>query len=345
MSQIISKFINQIEEAISIHDLLHNIKPQIMGSGSIIEDLTKKLKIASIEDKKNIGKQLSEIKTAVEIAINSKLKKLQEAEIDLQLAVEKIDGTLPHRIVTNGYIHPITKVANEIINIFKIYGFELKTGLEIEDDWHNFTALNIPKHHPARQMHDTFYVGKSNNLLRTHTTSVDIRAIIANQNKPIKAMSFGKTFRCDSDKTHSPMFHQFEMVRIDKNLTMQDLKGYIMIFLKAFFGKDNIEIRLRPSFFPFTEPSAEVDIGYTIKEGKIIIGEEVDNFMEILGCGMLHPNVLKNCGVNSEEYNGIAFGMGVERMAMLKYGINDLRKFFESDLEWLKTHGFLLSNL
>jgi phenylalanyl-tRNA synthetase alpha chain len=338
----IEQSLDAIEKAESIHDLLHNIKPLTMGAGSLCENLGKQIKAAPQEQKKEIGKQLSELRPAIESAINKKLANLEDHEINIKLLTEKIDGSLPSRITENGLLHPITIVANEMIDIFKIYGFELNSGFEIEDDWHNFTALNIPEHHPARQMHDTFYMNDKKMVLRTHTTSVDIRALIK-KGAPIKAISFGKTFRCDSDKTHSPMFHQFELLQVGENLSMADLKGHILSFLRAFFGKNNIEIRLRPSFFPFTEPSAEVDIGYCIRDGKIIVGEETEKFMEILGCGMLHPNVLENCKIDSKKYNGIALGMGVERMAMLKYGINDLRKFFESDLKWLKQNA--LSNI
>ncbi len=329
-----------IQETKTIHDLIHNIKPKITGKGSLIEDLNSQIRTALPEQKKEIGKKLSELRSIIETEINNKLLLLEEEQLNIRLLSEKIDGSLPSRIRETGLLHPITMVANEIIDIFKIYGFELNSGFEIEDDWHNFTALNIPEHHPARQMHDTFYMNDKKMVLRTHTTSVDIRALIK-KGAPLKAISFGKTFRCDSDKTHSPMFHQFELLQVGENLSMADLKGHILSFLRAFFGKNNIEIRLRPSFFPFTEPSAEVDIGYCIRDGKIVIGEETEKFMEILGCGMLHPFVLENCKIDSKKYNGIALGMGVERMAMLKYGINDLRKFFESDLNWLKQNAFV----
>ena len=234
-------------------------------------------------------------------------------------------------------------MTSEIEEIFSNFGFNFAQGPEIEDDFHNFTALNIPEDHPARQMQDTFYLKNSKNLLRTHTSNTQIREMLEGQ-PPFKSCSLGRVFRRDSDQTHTPMFHQFEGFMVDEDVTMQNLRWILEKFLNEFFEIDNVELRFRPSFFPFTEPSAEVDIGYYKENGVIKIGKPKNpadqKFMEILGCGMIHENVLKNCNIDSAKYQGFAFGIGVERLAMLKYGINDLRMFFENDIRFLKHYGF-----
>ena len=267
---------------------------------------------------------------------------LEKAGIDARLIEEKIDVTLPARPETQGAIHPISQTIDEVISIFGEMGFRVAEGPDIEEDWYNFTALNIPLDHPARQEHDTFYLNAERDgqrmVLRTHTSPVQIRTMQV-QEPPIRIIVPGRTYRCDHDATHSPMFHQVEGLHIDKGINMGHLKGCLNYFIKEFFEVDKIKMRFRPSHFPFTEPSAEVDIGYRIEKNKIIIGEG-DKWLEVLGCGMVHPNVLKNCKVDPKIYQGFAFGIGIDRLAMLKYGINDLRSFFECDYRWLNHYGF-----
>jgi phenylalanyl-tRNA synthetase alpha chain len=261
-------------------------------------------------------------------------------EMNQKLEGEKIDLTAPFRQESHGSLHPISQTILQIKNIFGQMGFEMIEGPEIEDDFHNFSALNIPENHPARQMQDTFYLPENdgkNMLLRTHTSSVQVRKMLGSK-PPLKIVSIGKVYRSDSDQTHTPMFHQVEVLMVDKNVNMGNLKWTLETFLKEFFELTNISSRFRPSFFPFTEPSAELDIGYERKDGRIKIGSE-KNFLEILGCGMVHPKVLENVGIDSKEYQGFAFGVGIERLTMLKYGINDLRMFFEGDARFLNHYG------
>jgi len=246
---------------------------------------------------------------------------------------------LPGRTYFAGKIHPVSQVIDEVTSIFSEIGFSVEEGPDVENEYYNFSALNTPENHPARDMHDTFYLDRSKDLLlRTHTSPVQIRTMLKGK-PPFKIIAPGRTYRCDSDQTHSPMFHQLEGLHIDKNINMGHLKGCLYYFVKKFFEVEKVKIRFRPSHFPFTEPSAEVDIGYKIQDGKIKIGEG-DKWLEILGCGMVHPNVLKNVKVNPKQYQGYAFGVGIDRLAMLKYGINDLRAFFESDIRWLEFYGF-----
>lgn len=270
--------------------------------------------------------------------LDDKKEEFETAELNQKLHGEKIDITQPTRKENRGLIHPINKVTSEIEEIFSELGFEFAQGPEIEDDFHNFTALNMPHDHPARQMQDTFYLKNSELLLRTHTSNTQIRKM-KNSTPPMRVGALGRVFRRDSDQTHTPMFHQFEGFVVDENVTMANLKWTLENFLQKFFEVKNVELRFRPSFFPFTEPSAEVDINYSLEQGRIKVGKG-DKFMEILGCGMIHPNVLKNCGIDSEKFQGFAFGIGVERLAMLKYGITDLRMFFENDARFLKHFGF-----
>ena len=253
--------------------------------------------------------------------------------------MKKLMSTLPIRPYQQGKIHPVSQVIDEISSIFSEIGFSVAEGPDVETEYNNFTALNTPEDHPARDMHDTFYLEKNKKLLlRTHTSPVQIRTML-NGKPPFKIIVPGRTYRCDSDQTHAPMFHQLEGLHIDKNITMGHLKGCLDYFIKEFFEVKNVKMRFRPSHFPFTEPSAEVDIGYRIENEKIVIGEG-NKWLEILGCGMVHPNVLKNAKVNYKKYRGFAFGMGIDRLAMLKYGINDLRAFFETDYRWLSHFGF-----
>jgi phenylalanyl-tRNA synthetase alpha chain len=330
----------------------------LLGKKGTLTEALKTLGQADPETRKTLGAELNKIKQEVTEAIDAKKASLANAELSARLVSEKIDVTLPAQPVPQGRIHPVTQVMEEITTIFADLGFSVADGPDIEDDEHNFDALNIPASHPARQMHDTFYLGAgvpgngdsdSNHntrnpkpetpfLLRTHTSPVQIRTM-KNGKPPFRFIALGSTYRCDSDITHTPMFHQVEGFVIDKNIHMGHLKGCIIEFLKAFFELDEVPVRFRPSFFPFTEPSAEVDIGCTRSRDEIKIGAGAD-WLEVMGCGMVHPNVLKNCGIAPNEWQGFAFGMGVERLAMLKYGVPDLRTFFESDARWLKHYGF-----
>lgn len=287
------------------------------------------------------GAELNEVKTAIAQALDAKKAALAEAELTARLATETIDVTLPPREERMGSIHPVSQVMEEITTLFAAMGFCVAEGPDIEDDEHNFNALNIPESHPARQMHDTFYLegnGGENTLLRTHTSPVQIRTMKGGT-PPFRYIAPGSTYRCDSDITHTPMFHQVEGFVIDKGIHMGHLKGCIIDFLKAFFEMDDVPVRFRPSFFPFTEPSAEVDIGCKRSRDSLKIGAG-DDWLEVLGCGMVHPNVFKNCGLDPDEWQGFAFGMGVERLAMLKYNIPDLRTFFDGDIRWLTHYGF-----
>lgn len=320
---------------------LEEARVRYLGKKGIFTEQLKALGAMAPEERKTHGQALNAAKQQISDAIEARAQILKFSEINARLEKEWADVTLPPRQETEGQIHPISQVMEEITALLAVQGFNVAAGPEIEDDYHNFTALNFPENHPARQMHDTFFLqgnGDGKTLLRTHTSPVQIRAMQSGK-PPFRVLAPGKTFRCDSDLTHTPMFHQVEGLCIDKNITMGHLKGCLEEFLRAFFEVDNVPIRFRPSFFPFTEPSAEVDIGCTRSKNEIKIGAGSD-WLEILGCGMVHPNVLKNCGLNPDEWQGFAFGMGVERLAMLKYGIPDLRTFFESDIRWLKHYGF-----
>ncbi len=333
--------IEKINNSKNLHDLEQN-KVFYLGKNGFIAEKMKLLSTMSIEEKKSFGSMINAIKQEITSQLEQKTKEIENRDISDRLSKESIDISLPVRPETQGKIHPISYVIEEVTNIFSSMGFSVAEGPDVENDHNNFTALNIPEDHPARQMHDTFYVKKKesgkNLLLRTHTSSVQIRTMSSGK-PPFKFIAPGRTYRSDSDMTHSPMFHQIEAFYVDKNVNMGNLKYCINEFLKKFFGLDNVPMRFRASFFPFTEPSAEVDIGCTRSADKIKIGEGSD-WLEIMGCGMIHPNVLKNCNINPEEYSGFALGMGVERIAMLKYGIPDLRTFFESDVRWLKHYGF-----
>lgn len=324
-------------------DALDALRVHYLGKKGVLTAQLKTMGSATPEERKTKGQALNVIKDAITAAIDARFATLNSAAINARLESERVDVTLAPRYEPQGSIHPITQVIDEITAIFAAQGFAVATGPEIEDDFHNFTALNIPESHPARQMHDTFYLqgdGKSNlkTVLRTHTSPVQIRTMQAGK-PPFRFIAPGSTFRCDSDMTHSPMFHQIEGLVIDKNIHMGHLKGCIIDFLKAFFELKEVPVRFRASFFPFTEPSAEVDIGCARGKGELKIGAGSD-WLEVMGCGMVHPNVLKNCGIDPNEWQGFAFGLGVERMAMLKYGIPDLRTFFDSDVRWLQHYGF-----
>jgi phenylalanyl-tRNA synthetase alpha chain len=314
-----------------------------LGKKGSISGLMSRLGSMGPDERKAAGALLNTVKDEVAAAIADRKAELEAKALDERLARERVDVTLPVRPERQGRIHPISQVMEEIAAIFAQMGFAVAEGPDIEDDFHNFTALNIPPEHPARQMHDTFYFGEredgGRHLLRTHTSPVQIRTMLASQ-PPIRIIAPGRTYRCDSDMTHTPMFHQVEGLVIDEHTHMGHLKGCLIEFVRTFFEVDDVPVRFRPSFFPFTEPSAEVDIGCSREGGELKIGPG-KGWLEILGCGMVHPNVLRACGIDPDRYQGFAFGMGVERVAMLKYGIPDLRTFFDSDLRWLEHYGFL----
>ena len=325
---------------------INEFRIKFLGKKGIISLEMKELASLSGDERKQHAEKLNKIKDTVLEIIASKTEELYSEELEKKLNSETLDITLSTS-KSYGTIHPISQVIEEVITIFGDLDFFVAEGPEVETDYNNFTALNTSEHHPARQMHDTFYVETETdgmpNVLRTHTSPVQIRSMLK-QKPPIRLIAPGKTFRCDNDQTHSPMFHQVEGLVIDQESNMSHLKGCLEIFLKTFFETDKLNMRFRPSHFPFTEPSAEVDIGYTKKGNQLIIGEGED-WLEILGCGMVHPNVLENVKINSNEYQGYAFGMGIERLAMLKYGISDLRTFFDSDLRWNKHYGFSPLNI
>lgn len=325
---------------------LDEVRVSVLGKKGAITELMKGLAALSVEEKKEMGKNLNILKAEIEKALEAKREGLSVAELNAKLASEKIDVTLPIRTENQGRIHPVSKIYEEVVAIFGQMGFEVAEGPDIEDQFHNFNALNTPANHPARQMQDTFYIPnpESDNfddsyVVRTQTSSVQIRTMEKKQ-PPIRIIAPGRTYRSDYDATHTPMFHQVEGLVIDKNITMAHLKGCLYDFVKAFFELDELPVRYRPSYFPFTEPSAEMDIGCKKSKTELKIGAGTD-WLEILGCGMVHPNVLRAGGIDPDEYQGFAFGIGMDRLAMLKYGIPDLRTFFESDVRWLKHYGFL----
>jgi phenylalanyl-tRNA synthetase alpha chain len=318
-------------------DALESLRVMFLGKSGVITAQMKQVGELPVEERKLFGAKINALKDAVSAAIDSRKSVLETAALSEQLKTETVDVTLPARSFADGKIHPVSQVVEEITAIFADLGFAVAEGPDIEDDFHNFTALNIPESHPARAMHDTFYL-ENGKVLRTHTSPVQIH-VMKSGKPPFRAIAPGATYRSDSDQTHTPMFHQIEGFAIDRNIHMGHLKWVIEEFLKAFFELPSVPVRFRPSFFPFTEPSAEVDIGCKRSKDELKIGAG-DDWLEVMGCGMVHPNVLRNCNIDPSEWQGFAFGMGVERLAMLKYGIPDLRTFFESDIRWLKHYGF-----
>ena len=312
---------------------LDEVRVDYLGKKGQLTGLLKGLGKLSPEERPKAGAQINVVKQEVQELINARKAGFEKAAIDAKLASETVDVTLPGRASEVGGLHPVTRTMERIEAFFTKVGYDIAEGPEIEDDYHNFEALNIPAHHPARAMHDTFYINE-NTVLRTHTSPVQIRTMEGKQ-PPIRVVCPGRVYRCDSDLTHTPMFHQVEGLVVDKNISMADLKGTVDQFLKAFFEAD-LPVRFRPSYFPFTEPSAEVDIQCTNCKGKGCRVCSHTGWLEVMGCGMVHPNVFKHCDIDSDEYSGFAFGMGVERLAMLRYGVNDLRLFFENDLNFLK---------
>jgi phenylalanyl-tRNA synthetase alpha chain len=305
----------------SLSDLDHT-KAKYLGKTGPLTEAMRDLSGLSKEEKPKIGAFINEIKKSIEVALLERKKLIQDEELNFQLKSETIDVTLPGRKQAQGSLHPITISMNHIQNLFHSIGFDIATGPEIEDDYHNFTALNIPKEHPARAMHDTFYIDK-NHVLRTHTSPVQVRYLKDNT-PPLRVISPGRVYRVDSDATHSPMFHQVEGLWVDERVSFANLKGVIQDFLQKFFEDESIAVRFRPSFFPFTEPSAEIDMSWN------------DGWLEIGGCGMIHPSVLTQVNIDTEKFQGFAFGLGVERLTMIKYGVSDLRPFFTNDIRFLK---------
>ena len=338
LKKIKNEFLLKLKNKLNLSEI-NQIKSDLFGKNGLVSSQFKKIGSIAETERKQFASDLNIIKDELQDLINSKINDIENAEINEKLEKEKIDITLPERPFTKGKIHPVSQTIDEISSIFSEIGFSVEEGPDVENEYNNFTALNTPDNHPARDMHDTFYLDeKKEKLLRTHTSPVQIRTMLKGK-PPFKIIAPGRTYRSDSDQTHSPMFHQVEGLHIDKDINMGHLKGCLNYFIKEFFEVDKIKMRFRPSHFPFTEPSAEVDIGYKIKDGKIVIGEG-DKWLEILGCGMVHPNVLKNVKVDPDKYQGYAFGIGIDRLAMLKYGINDLRSFFENDYRWLNHFGF-----
>ena len=338
LKKIKDEFLSKLKGKLNISEI-NQIKSDLFGKGGLISTQFKKIGTIAESERKKFASDLNIIKDELQDLISSKINDVESAEINKKLEKEKIDITLPERSFVRGKIHPVSQTIDEISSIFSEIGFSVEEGPDVENEYNNFTALNTPENHPARDMHDTFYLDeKKQKLLRTHTSPVQIRTMLKDK-PPFKIIAPGRTYRSDSDQTHSPMFHQVEGLHIDKNINMGHLKGCLDYFIKEFFEVDKIKMRFRPSHFPFTEPSAEVDIGYEMKDGKIAIGEG-NQWLEILGCGMVHPNVLKNVKVDPTKFQGYAFGIGIDRLAMLKYGINDLRAFFDCDYRWLNHFGF-----
>jgi phenylalanyl-tRNA synthetase alpha chain len=333
-----------LDEIRSAPDLgeLDRLRVSVLGKSGTI---TARLKSLGAMDPKARAAEAPRIHThreEVTAAIAARKAELEAAELDRKLATETIDLSLPAPERPSGTVHPVSQVMDELAEIFADLGFAVAEGPEIEDQWHNFTALNMPEFHPARAMQDTFYLvphdGEEPKVLRTHTSPVQIRAM-QEHGAPIYVIAPGRVYRSDSDATHTPMFHQVEGLVIDRHITLGHLKWTLETFLKAFFERDDVVLRMRPSYFPFTEPSAEVDVGYTLQNGKRVIGGS-EGFMEVLGSGMVHPRVIAAAGLDPDEWQGFAFGCGIDRLAMLKYGMDDLRAFFDGDIRWLKHYGF-----
>ena len=324
LKQLVTDGLNAVAQAAD-ETALDQVRVQYLGKKGELTQQLKNLGKLSADERPAAGAKINEAKQQVQDAITVKRTMMAAEALSAQLAVESIDVTLPGRGQDLGGLHPVTMTIERIENFFAQIGFSVAQGPEIEDDYHNFEALNIPAHHPARAMHDTFYFGDGT-LLRTHTSGVQVRTM-ETQQPPIRIICPGRVYRCDSDQTHSPMFHQIEGLLVDDNISFADLKGILHNFLNVFFERD-LQVRFRPSYFPFTEPSIEVDIGYLGKDGE-------QKWLEVLGCGMVHPKVFEHSGIDTEKYTGFAFGMGVERLAMLRYGVKDLRMFFENDLRFL----------
>ena len=339
--QLKNEILEKIDKSFTLEGL-EDVRVVSLGKKGLLSVLMKQLGSIEPDKRRETGQKLNLIQKEVLAAIENKKEVLRKDHINKKLANESVDITLPIRPENHGKIHPLSKTMDEVISIFAQMGFTVAEGPDIESDYYNFSALNIPPEHPARQEHDTFYFNPDEDgnrkVLRTHTSPVQIRTM-EKFKPPLRVIVPGRTYRSDHDATHSPMFHQCEGLVIGDNLNMSHLKGCLIEFCRIFFGVDDLPVRFRPSYFPFTEPSAEVDIGCSKKNGELKIGSG-DEWLEILGSGMVNPRVLENCGIDPNEHQGFAFGMGLERIAMLKYGIPDLRPFFDSDLRWMKHYGF-----
>jgi phenylalanyl-tRNA synthetase alpha chain len=336
VSASIEEILTQALQALAhANDLteLDQVRVNYLGKKGLFTQHMKELGNLDPEQRKSVGQVINTAKNSFQDALDSRKAILESAELEARLASECVDVTLPGRGQAISGLHPVTITLRRIAKIFASVGFDVVEGPEIEDDYHNFGALNIPDHHPARAMHDTFYFD-AHTVLRTHTSPVQIR-VMESEQPPLKVIAPGRVYRCDSDLTHTPMFHQVEGFLVDTNVSFADLKGVVFEFLRAFFEKD-IQVRFRPSYFPFTEPSAEVDIECVMCDGKGCRVCSHTGWLEVMGCGMIHPEVFKSVNIDNERYSGFAFGMGVERLAMLRYGINDLRMFFENDLKFLQ---------
>jgi phenylalanyl-tRNA synthetase alpha chain len=343
LNQLERDLLTQVEAA-GDEAALETVRVSALGKKGSVSELLKTLGAMTPEERKERGPLINGLRDKVQGAITAKKDTLAEAALEARLSAERIDVTLPvpEAPESRGRVHPISQVIEELTAIFADMGFSVAEGPDIETDYLNFTALNFPEGHPAREMHDTFFLAPDEKgerkVLRTHTSPVQIRTMMSKA-PPIRVIIPGRTYRHDSDQTHTPMFHQVEGLVIDKQANIAHLKWILEEFCKAFFEVEQVKMRFRPSFFPFTEPSAEVDIQCSRKGGEIRFGEGTD-WLEILGCGMVHPNVLRNCGLDPDEYQGFAWGMGIDRIAMLKYGMPDLRPFFEADVRWLNHYGF-----
>jgi phenylalanyl-tRNA synthetase alpha chain len=340
MQQELNQLVSEAEQAISVADdlqTLDQVRVDFLGKKGHLTERMKTLGKLSAEERPKAGQAINQAKQAVQQAIEVRREALKRAALEAKLSGEMVDITLPGRQIPAGSLHPVTRTLQRIEDIFAQMGFSVAEGPEIEDDFHNFEALNIPESHPARAMHDTFYF-PDGSLLRTHTSPVQVR-VMQEHKPPLRVIAPGRVYRCDSDLTHTPMFHQIEGLMVDEQVTFTDLKAILIDFLQSFFESDDLVVRFRPSYFPFTEPSAETDIQCVMCGGDGCRVCSHTGWLEVLGCGMVHPNVFKHVDIDPETYTGFAFGMGIERLAMLRYGVNDLRLFFENDLRFLKQFG------
>ena len=328
---LVTQALEAVQQAADIN-ALEQLRVQYLGKKGELTQVMKTLGNIPPEERPQVGAMVNDAKQRVQSVLNARKSDMEAAALNARLAAERVDVTLPGRGQTTGGLHPVTRTMERIEEFFSRVGYTVAEGPEVEDDYHNFEALNIPGHHPARAMHDPFYFN-ANTLLRTHTSPVQVRTM-ESQKPPIRIVCPGRVYRCDSDLTHSPMFHQVEGLLVDREVSFADLRGTIAEFLQVFFEKD-LKVRFRPSFFPFTEPSAEVDIQCVMCSGSGCRVCKQTGWLEVMGCGMVHPNVFRSAGIDPEQYQGFAFGMGVERLAMLRYGVNDLRLFFDNDLRFL----------
>ncbi len=343
LEELRARFLRAVEEAADLA-ALDRVRVEALGRRGRITEIAKGIGTLPPERRREVGRAVNALKQELEEALRRRRTELEERALEERLARDRLDVTLPPRVRESGRIHPVSQVLDEIVAIFADMGFSVAEGPDVEDDYHNFTALNIPPAHPARQMQDTFFLDAADEagepyLLRTHTSPVQIRTMEAGR-PPFRIVAPGRVYRRDYDMTHTPMFHQVEGLLVDRRTHMGHLKGCLVDFVRAFFERDDIPVRFRPSHFPFTEPSAEMDVGCRRGEGQLVVGAG-DDWLEVLGCGMVHPRVLEAVGLDPDVWQGFAFGLGVDRFAMLKYGIPDLRTFFEADLRWLRHYGFL----